>query len=133
MASNMLTMSEQGALRILTSMERKISKILREPRQRNLRVKLLPAPEGMEEETRLWIIRNLKRLIEIGMRKVAARSTSKSERVRWANTVANASKVLNATVTDVELVRIHKMLEEAKIRAEEEQVPPIHVRLEPGT
>jgi len=80
-------------------------------------------PTGMEEECRLWIVQNLRRLIEMGMRKTSARSTSKLERLKWANTVASQMKVLNDVLNYIQLQRVHTWIKEAEERVKEQTYP----------
>mgnify|MGYP001032083104 CR=1 FL=1 len=65
-------------------------------------------------ETRMWVLLQMKKLVEIGMRKIAAKSTGKSEKIRWANALAHIAEVVRDTVEDVELDVIYEKLEETK-------------------
>ncbi len=68
-------------------------------------------PKGVEDDCRLWMIGNLRKLVEGGMRKVSARSTSKSERLKWANVVVNACKALDAVLANLQNDRGMEMFE----------------------
>ena len=68
----------------------------------------------LAEETLLWLIVQMRKLVEMGLKKIAAKSTGKSEKIRWANAVAHVAAVLKAAVEDVELGMIYARLEEAE-------------------
>ena len=78
-------------------------------------------PEKLAEETILSLIHQLRKIVEIGMKKVAAKSTGKSEKIRWVSTIARVAEVLKGVVEDVELSRIYADLE--ALREANEQKP----------
>ena len=80
-------------------------------------------PQKLAEETILWLIHQLRKIVEIGMNKVAAKSTGKSEKIRWVNTIARVAEVLKGVVEDVELSQIYADLEALK---EDNKQKPFH-------
>lgn len=67
--------------------------------------------KGMEGECRMWMIGKLERLIEMGMGKVSAKSTTKHERFKWATIVVNACRVLDAALSNIEEDRATEMMD----------------------
>ncbi len=78
-------------------------------------------PAKLAEETTTWLILQLRKIVEIGMKKVAAKSTGKSEKIRWVNTIARVANVLQDVVEDVELSYIYGDLEQLREENEQER------------
>lgn len=100
-------MSEARALEIAAQIKKRLSST-RAAAADALKIELLEEKAlrrkalSLDQETRSWIVTQLKKIVELGIRKIAAKSTGKSEKIRCVNAIAHVANVLRVTLADLQ-------------------------------
>lgn len=73
-----------------------------------------PVEVGFEEETRQWLLQQLREILEIAMQRVTNPKTPASDRIKWSRIVIPAGQACNAVLRDVEIDALKQQLTELK-------------------
>jgi hypothetical protein len=67
-----------------------------------------------EEQTRQWLLQQLREIMEIAMQRVTTAKTPSSDRIKWSRIAIAAGQVCNAILRDVEIDALKQQINELK-------------------
>jgi hypothetical protein len=70
-----------------------------------------PAPQ---EQTRQWLLQQLRQIMEIAMQRVTSSKTPASDRIKWSRIAIGAGQACNAILRDVEIDALKQQINELK-------------------
>lgn len=73
-----------------------------------------PVEVGFEEETRQWLLQQLREILEIAMQRVTNPKTPASDRIKWSRIAIAAGQACNAVLRDVEIDALKQQITELK-------------------
>jgi len=72
---------------------------------------LTPAPQ---EQTRQWLLQQLREIMQIAMQRVTNSKTPASDRIKWSRIAIGAGQACNAVLRDVEIDALKQQINELK-------------------
>jgi hypothetical protein len=72
-----------------------------------------PAPPA-EEQTRQWLLQQLREIMEIAMQRVTNSKTPAPDRIKWSRIAIAAGQACNAILRDVEIDALKQQINELK-------------------
>jgi hypothetical protein len=70
--------------------------------------------EEPSEPTREWLLKQLRRVMEIALGKVTNQKTAPSDRIKWSRIVIAAGASANSVLRDVEIAELRRQITELK-------------------
>jgi hypothetical protein len=67
-----------------------------------------------EEQTRQWLLQQLREIMEIAMQRVTTTKTPSSDRIKWSRIAIAAGQACNAILRDVEIDALKQQINELK-------------------
>jgi len=72
------------------------------------------ASPAAEEQTRQWLLQQLREIMEIAMQRVTSSKTPASDRIKWSRIAIAAGQACNAILRDVEIDALKQQINELK-------------------
>ncbi|MGB9024161.1 MAG: hypothetical protein WCC94_12110 [Candidatus Bathyarchaeia archaeon] len=72
------------------------------------------AAPAAEEQTRQWLLQQLREIMEIAMQRVTSSKTPASDRIKWSRIAIGAGQACNAILRDVEIDALKQQINELK-------------------
>jgi hypothetical protein len=72
------------------------------------------AAPAAEEQTRQWLLQQLRAITEIAMQRVTSGKTPASDRIKWSRIAIAAGQACNAILRDVEFDALKQQINELK-------------------
>ncbi|MCJ7455377.1 hypothetical protein MUP07_01360 [Candidatus Bathyarchaeota archaeon] len=72
------------------------------------------AAPAAEEQTRQWLLQQLRAITEIAMQRVTSGKTPASDRIKWSRIAIAAGQACNAILRDVEIDALKQQINELK-------------------
>jgi predicted DNA-binding transcriptional regulator YafY len=73
-----------------------------------------PAEPAAEENTRQWLLQQLREIMEIAMQRVTNSKTPAPDRIKWSRIAIAAGQACNAILRDVEIDALRQQISELK-------------------
>jgi len=72
------------------------------------------AAPAAEEQTRQWLLQQLREITEIAMQRVTSLKTPASDRIKWSRIAIAAGQACNAVLRDVEIDALKQQINDLK-------------------